>query len=351
METMRALVKTAPGPGVESSIAAIPRIGPRDVLIKIELNAICGMDLHIHEWDAWAARRIKPPLIFGHEFAGVVVECGAEVTRVEVGAHVTAEPRIVCGQCSQCRSGLSHLCPGHQILGVDRDGAFAEYMAVPAANVWENDPNLPPEFAAVQNTLGQAVHAVMAGEIAGQTVAIFGCGPTGLCAAAIAKATGAAAIFAIDVNYYRLGLARRMGADETLDPTAGSVSQQLARLTGGAGVDVVLEMSGHPDSIRGSLMVVRSGGRVSLVGIQERPATLDLSEQVIRRGVTIQGITGRRMYGSWYQSRALLASGRINLAPLLTHRLPITDFGQAMAIAASGQCGKILLETWDRRSG
>ena len=349
METMRALVKTVPGPGAESSIAAIPRIGPREVLIKVELNSICGTDLQIYEWNAWAARRIKPPRIFGHEFAGVVAECGAEVGAIQVGAHVTAETRIVCGRCEQCRNGLGHVCRNHRILGVDRDGAFAEYLAVPAANVWENDPGLPLELAAIQEPFGKAVHAVMAGEIAGQTVAVFGCGPTGLCAAAVAKAAGASAVFAIEVNYYRLGLARRMGADETLDPTAGSVSQQLASLTGGAGVDVVLEMSGHPDSIRAALVVVRNGGRVSLVGKQERPVTLDLSEQVISKGVTIQGIAGRRMYGSWYQTRALLTSGRINLTPLLTHRLPIAEFEQAMAIMASGQCGKILLEPWDRQ--
>src|SRR5947209_6582295 len=249
-ETMLAVVKSEAKAGVEIREVKVPKIGPTDVLVKVRVASICGTDLHIYNWDRWAQGRIKPPLIPGHEFCGEVVAVGGEVTTVKEGDFVSAEMHVACGKCLQCRTGEAHICQNVKIIGVDANGAFAEYVVIPESNIWKLDPAIPIEYASILDPLGNAVHTVLAGEIAAKTVAITGCGPIGLFAIAVARAVGAAQVIAIEVNEHRRRIAKEMKADLVLDPTKDDVRQIVAERTSGAGVDVVLEMAGHANAIR-----------------------------------------------------------------------------------------------------
>lgn len=340
---MKAVIKSQPGPGAELARVPVPEIGPRDVLVRVKATSICGTDYHIYSWDQWSAGRIKPPLVLGHEFSGEVVAVGPEVTSVAVGDMVSAETHIVCGTCALCRTGQAHICQNTRILGVDTNGAFAEFVSIPEANAWKNDPALPPEMGSIQEPLGNAVHTALAGEIAGQTVAVVGCGPIGLMSLGVALACGAGAVFAVDINEYRMELASRLGATAVIDARSQDTVKVLRGLTGGLGVDAVLEMSGHPDAIRQSLKAVRNGGRVSLLGLPSKPLELDLTKDVIFKGITLQGIAGRRMFQTWFQVRALLASGRLNMESVITHRMPLEDFAEGMGLMRSGNCGRVVL--------
>jgi threonine 3-dehydrogenase len=342
---MRAVLKRAPGPGAELAEVEVPRPQRRQVLVKVKATSICGSDYHIYSWNQWAQERVRPPLILGHEFAGEIVATGPDVTMVRVGDLVSAETHVVCGRCYQCRTGNAHTCHETAILGVDMDGAFAEYVVLPEENAWVNPPGLPPEIASVQEPFGNAVHTVLAGPVAGATVVVLGCGPIGLCAVAIAKACGAARVWAVDINGYRLELAGRMGADAALHATEDQVVATVMDETGGHGADVVLEMSGAAPAIKQSLGLVRRGGLISLLGIPSRPVELDLAEGVVMKGVTLKGIAGRRMYETWYQTRALLSSGQVDLTPLITHRFALADYDRGMQLMGSGQCGKVVLYT------
>jgi threonine 3-dehydrogenase len=342
-KTMMAVMKPQAKPGVEIRDVAIPQIGLTDVLVKVKVASICGTDLHIYNWDRWAQGRIRPPLIPGHEFCGEVVAYGNEVTSVKEGDFVSAEMHVACGKCLQCRTGEAHICQFVKIIGVDADGAFAEYVRIPESNIWKLDPAIPQEYASILDPLGNAVHTVLAGEIAAKTVAVTGCGPIGLFSIAVARAVGASTVFAIEVNQYRRRIAQQMKADFVLDPSNDDVTKIVMEQTGGLGVDVVLEMAGHPTAIRTAFDVVRRGGRISLLGLTSKPISLNFSEDIIFKGVTIQGINGRRMYQTWYQMTALLKSGKLDLHPVITDRMSMADFSKGMERLTSGEASKILL--------
>ena len=346
---MQALVKAKAAPGMEMREVPVPEIGPTDVLIAVETASVCGTDLHIYHWDEWAQRRIKPPYTPGHEFSGTVAAVGTAVQGVAVGDFVSAEMHVACGHCLQCRSGQAHVCRFVKILGVDADGAFAEFVRVPSSNVWKLDAAIPREWGSLFDPFGNAVHTVLSGAIAGQTVAVMGCGPIGLFAIAVAKACGAAAVFAMEPNATRRALATTMGADVTLDSRAGDVEEQVKAATGGNGVDVLLEMSGHPAAIRQGFGLLRMGGRASLLGIPARAVEMDLADAVIFKGATVHGINGRKMYETWYQAEALLKGGKIDLGPVITHRLPLERFDEAMGLLESGEASKILLRVTKER--
>jgi len=341
--TMLAVVKQQAAPGVEIREVKLPALGSSDVLVKVKVASICGTDLHIYEWDRWAQRRIHPPLIPGHEFCGNVVAVGNEVTNVREGDFVSAEMHVACGTCLQCRTGEAHICQRVKIIGVDADGAFAEYVVIPESNIWALDPAIPQEYASILDPLGNAVHAVLAGEIAGKTVAITGCGPIGLFSIAVARAVGAAQVFALEVNEHRRGIAQQMKADLTLDPTREDIVSVIMAQTAGLGVDVVLEMAGHPQAIRTAFDIVRRGGRISLLGLTSKPVSLNFSEDIIFKGITIQGINGRRMYQTWYQMTALLKNQKLDLHPVITDRIAIQDFSKGMDRLKTGESSKILV--------
>ncbi len=340
--TMRALRKMRPERGAQLEAVSIPAIGPSEVLVRVRAASICGTDLHIYAWDPWSASRVKPPLTFGHEFCGTVERVGEEVTAVAPGDFVSAEMHLNCGHCHQCRVGQLHLCQSLKIIGIDQDGCFAEFVRIPASNIWKVDPGIPEHYAAILDPLGNAVHTVLSGEIVGQTVAVTGCGPIGLMAIAVAKACGCSTVFATEVNPHRRALAKKMGADEALDPAATDVVALVRAATGGTGVDVLLEMSGHPSAIHQGLQMLRAGGRASLLGIPAEPVMLDLVNLVIFKGATVQGIFGRRMFRTWLQVTELLKSGRLNLEPLFGERLALDRFAEAFSMLQGGLAGKIL---------
>lgn len=339
---MQGLVKAAPAPGAQLEEVPVPKIGPLDVLIKVLAASICGTDLHIYSWDPWAQNRVRPPLVFGHEFAGEVVAVGADVTTVSVGAYVAAESHVVCGTCYECRHGLRHICRRVKIVGVDRPGAFAQYVALPAGNAWPTNPRFPPEIATIQEPMGNAVHAALSAPIAGSTVAIFGAGPIGLFAVPIARASGAAKIITVEPSEFRRDLAVTMGSDIVIDPRSDAVVYRILEETEGEGADVVLEMSGNAQAITQGLSALRYGGYVSLLGIPSRPLELDLADGVIFKGATVRGISGRRMFETWYQTRGFLESG-MDLAPIITHRMPLADFAAAFELVRTGESGKVVL--------
>jgi threonine 3-dehydrogenase len=341
--TMLAVVKPEPKPGAEIREVKIPAFGRTDVLVKVSVASVCGTDLHIYNWDPWAQRRIHPPLIPGHEFCGNVAAVGDEVTSVKEGDFVSAEMHVACGKCLQCRTGEAHICQHVSIIGVDSNGAFAEYVVIPESNIWKLDPAIPQEYASILDPLGNAVHTVLAGDIASKTVAITGTGPIGLFAIAVARACGATQVFAIEVNQYRRKVAKQMKADHVLDPATQDVRQIVMDLTGGVGVDVVCEMAGHPDAVRTAFNIVRGGGRISLLGLTSKPIAVNFSEDIIFKGITVQGINGRRMYQTWYQMTALLKAGKLDLHPVITDKLAMKDFNQGMERLKTGEASKILL--------
>ncbi len=342
-DTMMAVVKSDAAPGTELREVRVPAFGRQDVLVKVKVASVCGTDLHIYNWDAWAQNRIHPPLIPGHEFCGEVAAVGDEVTSVKEGDFVSAEMHVACGKCLQCRTGEAHICQHVKILGVDADGAFAEYVRIPETNVWKIDPAIPPEYASIFDPLGNAVHTVLSGDVAAKTVAITGCGPIGLFAIAVAKACGATQVFAIEVNEYRRKVAQQMKADFVLDPTTDDVKSIVLDHTDGNGVDVLLEMAGNPDAIKLGFQILRLGGRASLLGIPSKPIEMNFAEDIIFKGATIMGINGRRMFQTWYQMQALLKAGKLDLHPVITDRIAMSDFAKGMERLKTGQASKILL--------
>jgi threonine 3-dehydrogenase len=341
--TMRAVVKEKAASGVEIREVNVPAFGDNEVLVKVKVASICGTDLHIYAWDRWAQNRIHPPLIPGHEFCGVVASCGKKVTSTKEGDFVSAEMHVACGKCLQCRIGEAHICQNVKIIGVDSDGAFAEYVVIPESNIWKLDPEIPQEYASILDPLGNAVHSVLAGEIAAKTVAITGCGPIGLFSIAVARAVGASQVFAIEVNEHRRRIAKEMHADFVLDPSSEDIHSVIMEKTRGLGVDVVLEMAGHPSAIRIAFDIVRRGGRISLLGLTSKPISLNFSEDIIFKGITVQGINGRRMYQTWYQMSALLKNNKLDLHPVITDRMPMSDFSKGMDRLKTGEASKILL--------
>jgi len=352
---MNAIVKSKRQLGAEITKVNTPKIKEREVLVKVEAASICGTDIHIWDWNEWAQNRIKRvPFIFGHEVAGEVVEISKNVTSVQVGDKVSAETHIADGTCYQCKTDRKHICQNMQILGVDRDGVFAEYFTLPEENAWKNDPHLDPAVASVQEPLGNAVQAVLPKEhvedIAGKNVAVLGAGPIGLMAIAVLRELGAAKVFATagGLNKVRMELAKKMGADMVL--SAREEGERLVKMildaTDGNGVDVALEMSGDPNAVRQAFEMLTPGGRVSLLGILEKPMELDLNNSMIFRAATVYGITGRRMFETWYQVRGLLAkpSFKEKIAAVITHRMPMRNIIEGIDLIKSKQAGKVALQ-------
>lgn len=345
MPIMKAIVKTKAAPGAELIETETPSPGPNDVLIKVLATSICGTDLHIYQWNDWARKRIKHlPQVLGHEVCGEIVEVGANVNKdfLKPGDIISAETHIGCGGCYQCRTGNAHICMNSRIFGVDINGVFAEYAVVPASNAWVLEKKIPKDFGSVMEPLGNAVHTALAGPVAGNAILITGCGPIGLMAIAVARICGATRIFATEINEYRLQLAKKMGADFVLNPQKDNILEIIREETSGLGVDVVLEMSGNAGAINSALKALRPGGRFSLLGLPDQPLKIDFNE-IIFKYLNIQGINGRLMFGTWYQSSRFLSSGRLDLSPLITHRLRLEEFEKGMELMASGNCGKVLL--------
>lgn len=343
-KTMRALRKTAPQPGFVLQEIPVPELGPSDVLIRVEKAGVCGTDAHIYAWDKWAQNRLHPPLTIGHEFMGTVAGVGPAVRMVGVGERVSAEGHIADLTCVLCRTGQAHICEKVQIIGVDRDGAFADYIAMPEVNVWPLDPAIPDEFAAIFDPLGNAVHTVTAAGVSVKSVVITGVGSIGLMAIPVARAAGASAVYAVDVNPAKLELARRLGADETFSATDPNLVAEIMERTKGDGVDVLLEMSGSGQAIDNGLRMVRNGGTAALLGIPSDNVNINLAERIIFKGLTVLGINGRRMFETWYQTQTLVRSGRVDLRPIITHVLPFEQFDRAFELMHSGEAAKIVLD-------
>lgn len=345
MSRMTAVVKESPAPGVRVTQVDVPTPGPDDLLLRVRATSICGTDLHLYDWDDWAKSAIRPPLVIGHEFGAEVVEAGRNVSGFREGDLVAVESHIPCGDCVQCRTGMRHICDRVKILGIDRPGCFAEYVAMPALCAWKVPPGTSPEIASIMEPMGNAVHAVDAARVAGRSVAVFGCGPTGLFAAAVCRAEDAARIAAVDVNAKRRELARESGAHETFDGASPNVIERVSKFCGPAGADVVFEMSGNPAAIRNGLKACRKGGTFVAFGLASKPVEIDLSNDVILRGITLLGIVGRRMFETWEKMQRLLDSRKLDPSPILTHRFPLKDFDRAVATlrSPSEKCGKIVL--------
>jgi threonine 3-dehydrogenase len=341
--TMKALRKMQPARGLSFETTNVPTVGPADVLVRVRAASICGTDLHIYGWDRWSQGRIKPPVTLGHEFCGVVESVGEEVKELEPGDFVSAEMHVNCGHCHQCRLGEAHICQNLRIIGIDQDGAFAEFVKIPASNIWKLDPAIPEHYGAILDPLGNAVHTVLAGPIAGQTVLVTGCGPIGLMSIAVAKACGSSTVFATETNEQRRVMATQMGADMVLNPAEIDAVARITAETNETGVDVLLEMSGNPSAIQQGFRALRAGGRASLLGIPTEAVPLDLVNDVIFKGATVQGIYGRRMYETWVQMTALLKARRLNLEPLFGERSSLEKFENAFAMLQGGLAGKILL--------
>jgi threonine 3-dehydrogenase len=341
--TMKALRKMQAAKGLQMDTVAVPATGPTDVLVRVKTASICGTDLHIYGWDRWSQGRIKPPLTLGHEFCGVVERVGDEVRAVKPGDFVSAEMHVNCGHCHQCRLGQAHICKNLRIIGIDQDGAFAEFVKIPASNIWKLDAAIPEHYGAILDPLGNAVHTVLAGPIAGQTVLVTGCGPIGLMSIAVAKACGSSTVFATETNEQRRAMAKKMGADVVLNPAKEDAVGKILAETNGTGVDALLEMSGNPTAIQQGFKALRAGGRASLLGIPTETVPLDLVNDVIFKGATVQGIYGRRMYETWVQMTSLLKAGRLNLEPLFGERTSLDKFENAFSLLQGGLAGKILM--------
>jgi threonine 3-dehydrogenase len=352
---MYAVVKTKRAPGAEINTVNIPQIQRNEVLVKVKVASICGTDVHIWDWNEWAQKRMtKIPLIFGHEFCGEVVDVGSDVKSVKAGDFVSAETHIVDGTCYQCQTDRMHVCRNMQILGVDRDGVFAEYVALPERNAWKNDPKLDPAIASVQEPLGNAVQTALpkdhVEDIAGKNVAVLGCGPIGLMAIAVVKELGAAKIFATagGLNKVRMELAKKMGADMVLSSREESrnITQTVLDETDGNGVDVVLEMSGASGALQQAFEVLTRGGRVSLLGVFDASVALDFNNAIIFKAATVYGISGRRMFQTWYQIKGLLSKQefRDKIACIITHRLAMKDVAEGIELINSKKAAKVVLE-------
>jgi len=342
VSTMKALVKRSAEPGIWMEQVPIPSVGTNDVLIEVEKTAICGTDLHIYNWDDWSQRTIKPPLVIGHEFVGRIAELGPGVHNYSVGDRVSAEGHITCGFCRNCRAGRRHLCSHTQGIGVDRDGAFAEFVAVPASNLWLIPPQIPSQIAAFFDPYGNAAHCALSFDLVGEDVLITGAGPIGIIATGICRFVGARHVTVTDVNDYRLELARKMGATRIVNVGRESLDEAMQAQEIHEGFDVGLEMSGNPRAFNDMLHHMYHGGRIALLGILPANTNIDW-DQVIFKGLHIKGIYGREMFETWYKMTQMLIGG-LDLTPVLTHRLPIDDFQEGFDVMREGLCGKVVCE-------
>ena len=339
---MRALVKNAPGPGLELADVPMPDLGINDVLVRVRKAGICGTDLHIEAWDRWAQDHIEPPLVVGHEFVGQIVEVGANVNDFHPGEIVSGEGHVVCGRCRHCLAGRRHLCAHTIGLGVGRAGAFAEYVALPMTNVWHQWDGIDEDVAAIFDPFGNAVHTALAFPVLGEDVLVSGAGPIGLMATAVVKHGGARYIVVSEPNRYRRQLAERMGATIAVDPTVDDLPQLQRELGMVEGFDVVLEMSGVASAIREAMSNMAHGGALAQLGIPTEQISLDFDD-IVFKSLTISGIYGREMYETWYKMSVMLQSG-LDIRPAITHRFAFTDHESAFEAARSGDSGKVLLD-------
>ena len=340
--TMKALVKAKAEPGIWMQEVPVPEIGPNDVLIKIRKTAICGTDVHIFKWDDWSQKTIPVPMTIGHEFVGDIVEVGEEVEDFKAGDRVSGEGHIVCGHCRNCRAGREHLCRKTVGVGVNRSGAFAEYLSIPAHNAYKLPDDLPDEIAAILDPFGNAAHTALSFDLVGEDVLITGAGPIGIMAGAIAKKIGARHIVITDVNPYRLKLARDLGLQHAVDAGKTELGAVMQELDMREGFDVGLEMSGNGRALNDMVKVMNHGGKVALLGLLPDGAPLDWG-QVIFKSLTLKGIYGREMFETWYKMIALIQEG-LDLSPILTHRYPLAQFQEGFEVMASGQSGKVVLD-------
>ena len=339
---MQALVKTSAGPGLELRDVPRPTIGINDVLVRVRKTGICGTDLHIESWDPWAARTIVPPLVVGHEFVGVIAEVGANVSDFRPGDLVSGEGHVVCGRCRHCLAGRRHLCPHTIGLGVGRDGAFAEYVALPMTNVWHHWPGVDEEVAAIFDPFGNAVHTALAFPTLGEDVLVSGAGPIGLMATAIARFTGARHVVVSEPNAFRRRLAMRMGASLAIDPRERPLTDVFAELEMVEGFDVAMEMSGNATALRDAIGAMAHGGGIAILGLPTAEISLDVNE-IVMKMLTVRGIYGREMYETWYKMTVMLQSG-LDIKPAITHRFRFTEHEAAFAAARSGDAGKVIMD-------
>lgn len=338
---MRALVKSRAEPGIWMADVPEPSIGPNDLLVRVRATSICGTDLHIWKWDAWAQETIRIPRVIGHEFMGEVVGVGSEVAGFALGQRVAVEGHVTCGHCRNCRAGRRHLCRNTEGIGIQRDGAFAELVAVPAVNAYVLPVGMKDEIGACLDPLGNAVHSALSYELAAEDVLVTGAGPIGCMAAAVCRFVGARHIVVTDANEYRLALARKMGATRAVT-TSTDLRAVMGELSMTEGYDIGLEMSGSPAALRSMLAVMNNGGRIALLGIPSEAVPIDVN-QVIFRGLTLKGIYGREMFETWYRMGTMLQSG-LDIGPVITHRFPADDHAEAFEVVRSGQCGKVVLD-------
>jgi threonine 3-dehydrogenase len=341
---MKALVKAKNEPGIWMEDVSQPPIGPNDVLIKIHKTAICGTDIHIYNWDDWSQKTIPVPMTVGHEFAGEIAEVGYEVRGFEPGDRVSGEGHITCGHCRNCRAGRSHLCRNTVGMGVNRAGAFAEYLAIPARNAYHLPDAISDDIASMLDPLGNAAHTALSFDLVGEDVLITGAGPIGVMAVAICRMVGARHVVITDVNDYRLELARKMGASMAVNVTQANLDDVMKDLGMVEGFDVGMEMSGNAEALRDLLRVMNHGGKVSLLGIPPGETAIDWTH-VIFKGLFLKGIYGREMFETWYKMTAMLQSG-LDIKPLLTHHFPVDDFQEGFDVMRSGRSGKVVLD-WD----
>jgi threonine 3-dehydrogenase len=341
---VKALVKAKAEPGIWMADVARPQIGPNDVLIRMQKTAICGTDMHIYHWDAWAQRNVPVPMAVGHEYVGRIVEMGSEVRGLALGDRVSGEGHITCGHCRNCRAGRRHLCRNTVGVGVNRPGCFAEYMSLPASNVFKLPDVITDEIASILDPFGNATHTALSFNLVGEDVLITGAGPIGVMGVAIARFVGSRHVVITDVNPYRLELARKMGASVALDVRTESLDDAMKQLGMEEGFDVGLEMSGNALAFRDMLRTMHHGGNVAMLGIMPKDTGIDW-DQVIFKGLMLKGVYGREMFETWYKMSAMLQSG-LDIGPVITHRLPIGQFAEGFEIMASGQSGKVILD-WE----
>lgn len=342
MSKMRALSKLKREVGIWMTQADVPQHGPNDLLIKIRKTAICGTDIHIYQWDEWSQNTIPVPMIVGHEYVGEVVDMGQEVRGFEVGDRVSGEGHITCGHCRNCRAGRRHLCRNSVGVGVDRQGAFAEYLVIPAFNAFKIPDNISDELAAIFDPFGNAVHTALSFNLTGEDVLITGAGPIGIMAAAVAKHVGARHVVVTDINDYRLELAQKMGATRAVNVAKQDLTDTMQQLGMTEGFDVGMEMSGVPSAFSSMLGAMNHGGKIAMLGIPPNDMSIDWT-QVIFKGLQIKGIYGREMFETWYKMASLIQSG-LDLSPMLTHNMPVDQFQQGFEIMLSGQSGKVILD-------
>ena len=341
---MVGLKKMRPEPGMDLvKEIPVPQVGPHDVLVRVKKAGICGTDRGIFEWGPWARSRVKVGIIIGHEVMGSIAAVGAGVDSLKVGQRVSVEGHLGCGACQPCRTGNGHVCDKVKIIGIDRDGTFAEYLCVPAYNIWPLNDAIPDNVAAIMDPLGNAVHTVMSAGVSGKSVLITGVGIIGLMAVSVAKAAGAAHLIAADVDMHRLDVARRLGADECIVSKGDQWVDEVRRMTGGLGPEVVCEMSGAQNAILGALSAMRNCGTMAILGIPKDSVPVNFSDQVIFKGTKILGINGWRMFETWYQAEDLILSGKVDMGPIITHEIPLADFRRGFELMAGGEAIKVIL--------